>query len=166
MDVQPPISEAGEQQLAAWILPISPTQSVAVGQYELKHLEHINSLVTLPGLPAFCERGFVWHNRFIPAVDLRSLVTRKRMTPTAQEHLAAIIAYESAEGEIAMGALLLAGMPKLISVSPSQSVEVTELQQEWQLLAQAAFSNATNIFPVLNLRCLFDKTPADLLSLH
>jgi hypothetical protein len=159
-------TESGVQELAAWILPISPTQCVAVGRYELKYIEYVDSVVGLPGLPAFCEQGFVWRNRFIPALDLWSLLTRRRMPATNAEHLAAIIAYENAQGEISIGAILLAGVPKLIAVAPAQSVAVTELHQEWQLLAQAAFKDENTLYPVLDLRCLFDKTPADLLSLH
>jgi len=162
----PTHSKSDVQGLGAWILPISPTQSVAVGRHELKYIEYVNAIVGLPGLPAFCEQGFVWRNRFIPALDLRSLLTRRRMPPTNAEHLAAIIAYENSQGEVAVGAILLAGVPKLIAVAPTQSIAVTELHQEWQLLAQAAFKDENTLYPVLDLRCLFDKTPVDLLSLH
>jgi len=159
-------NESAVQDLGAWILPISPTQSVAIGRYELKYIEYVDSVVGLPGLPAFCEQGFVWRNQFIPALDLWSLLTRRRMPTTNSEHLAAIIAYENAQGEISIGAILLAGVPKLIAVAPVQSVAITELHQEWQLLAQAAFKDENTLYPVLDLRCLFDKTPVDLLSLH
>ncbi len=157
---------AAAPELSAWLLPISPTQSVAVGRYELKYIEYVDSVVSLPGLPAFCEQGFMWRNRFIPALDLWSLLTRRRMPSQNSEHLAAIIAYENMQGELAMGAILLAGVPKLVAVTPAQSVAITELHQEWQLLAQAAFKDEGTTYPVLDLRCLFDKTPADLLSLH
>lgn len=159
-------TEFAETELSAWLLPVSPTQSVAVGRYELKYIEYVDSVVSLPGLPAFCEQGFVWRNRFIPALDIGSLLTRRRMNLNKTEHLAAMIAYETAGGELAMGAILLAGVPKLIGLVSSQSVAVTELHEQWQLLAQAAFSDGNTLYPVLDLRCLFDKTPADLLSLH
>lgn len=159
-------NESHTEDLAAWILPISPTQSVAVGRYELKYIEYVDAVVALPGLPAFCEQGFIWRNRFIPALNLWSLLTRRRMPATTEEHLAAIIAYENTLGELAVGAILLAGVPKLLPVAATQSVAVTELQQEWQLLAQAAFRDENTIYPVLDLRGLFDKTPVDLLSLH
>lgn len=153
-------------ELSAWLLPISPTQSVAVGRYELKYIEYVNAVVSLPGLPAFCEKGFMWRDRFIPALDVWSLLTRKRMPSQSSEHLAAIIVYENAQGGLAVGAILLVGVPKLVTVAPAQSVAITELHQEWQPLAQAAFKDESTTYPVLNLRCLFDKTPTDLLSLH
>lgn len=153
-------------EIFAWLLPISPTQSVAVGRYELKYIEYVESVVSLPGVPAFCEQGFVWRNRFIPALDLWSLLTRRRMPSQNSAQLAAIIAYENAQGDLAMGAILRAGVPKLIAVKPAQSISTAELHQEWQLLAQAAFKDENTAYPVLDLRCLFDKTPTDLLSLH
>lgn len=154
------------KELGAWILPISASTSVAVGRYELKYIEYISTCVSLPGLPAFCEQGFVWRNRFIPAVDIHSLLTRRRLPVVEGEQLAAIIAYENALGELAMGAILLRGVPKLSSVKPSQSVALTELSPELQLLAQAAFKDEDHLYPVLDVRSLFDKTPVDLLSLH
>lgn len=166
-------------ELGAWLLPVSPDVTVAVGRYELKYIEYINSCVTLPGVPAFCEQGFVWRNRFIPALDIYSLVTRRRMPLPDGEQLAAIIAYENAVGTIEMGAILLRGVPKLLSVKPEQSVAISELRREWQLMSQAAFkvdANAADvqaavsaeqdIYPVLDLRALFDNTPVDILSLH
>ncbi|GGY74777.1 hypothetical protein GCM10011613_20300 [Cellvibrio zantedeschiae] len=165
-DLSPNTNESSEPALGAWILPISSTQSVAVGRHELKYIEYVETVVDLPGVPAFCEHGFLWRNRFIPALDLWSLLTRRRMPATNAEHLAAIIAYETAQGEIAMGAILLAGVPKLVTVVPAQSVAVSDLHEEWQLLSHAAFKDENTLYPVLDLRCLFDKTPADLLSLH
>jgi chemotaxis signal transduction protein len=159
-------TEASTQELSAWILPISANASVAVGRYELKYIEYINASVSLPGLPAFCEQGFVWRNRFVPVLDIQSLITRRRMPATETEQLAAIIAYENAQGELALGAILLRGVPKLSIVKPSQSVAVTQLSSELQLLAQAAFKDENSIYAVLDLRSLFDRTPVDLLSLH
>ena len=157
---------AAMAELSAWLLPISATQSVAVGRYELKYIEYVDAVVSVPGLPAFCEQGFVWRNRFIPALDLWRLLTRRRMPNQASQHLAAIVAYENALGELAMGAFLLAGVPKLVAVAPAQSVAVEALPQEWQPLALAAFTVEGTIYPVLDVGCLFNKTPTGLLALH
>lgn len=153
-------------ELGAWVLPISAGTSVAVGRYELKHIEFINTSLTLPCLPAFCEQGFVWRNHFVPMLDLHSLIQRRRMSGSAAEQLAAIIAYEGAMGELAVGAILLRGVPRLIRVAPAQSVSTSELDVDWQRLAHAAFKDDKALYPVLDLRCLFDKSPADLLALH
>lgn len=153
------------QDLGAWVLPISAHAKVAVGKYELKYIEYIHC-VSLPGVPAFCEKGFVWRNRFIPALDIHSLITRRRLPEMEQEQLAAIIAYENTQGNLTLGALLLRGVPKLTAVKPSQSVSLSDLAPEFQGLSQAAFKDENNIYPVLNLRNLFNQTPVDLLSLH
>ena len=152
--------------LGAWILPVSANACVAIGRYELKHIEYIKNCVTLPGLPAFCELGFVWHEQFIPALDVHSLVTRRRMNSVEGEQMAAIVAYENSSGELSVGAILLRGVPKLVKVSPAQSIAVSELASEWQLLATAAFKDDQSNYPVLDLRSLFDRTPADLLAMH
>jgi hypothetical protein len=159
-------AESEIQELGAWILPVSAQASVAVGKYELKYIEYIDHCVSLPGLPAFCEQGFVWRNRFIPVLDIHSLITRRRMPGTDKEQLAAIIAYENTQGELSMGAILLRGVPKLSMVKPVQSISLTDLAPEFQLLSHAAFKDGDNLYPILDLPSLFNRTPVDLLSLH
>ena len=159
-------AEVDAQELGAWILPVSAHANVAVGKHELKYIEYINHCVALPGLPAFCEQGFVWRNRFIPVLDIHSLIARRRMPATDKEQLAAIIAYENAQGELSMGAILLRGVPKLSRIKPAQSVSLTNLAPEFQLLSHAAFKDGENLYPVLDLPSLFNRTPVDLLSLH
>ncbi|RYY75085.1 MAG: hypothetical protein EOO52_12320 [Gammaproteobacteria bacterium] len=158
--------QSNSQDLGAWILPISAQTNVAVGKYELKYIEYINHCVSLPGLPAFCEQGFIWRNRFIPVLDIHSLVTRRRIPTTDKEQLAAIVAYENTQGKVSMGAILLRGVPKLSSVKPAQSAPLVSLAPEFQLLSQAAFKDGDNLYPVLDLPGLFNRTPVDLLSVH
>lgn len=157
---------ASTSAMGAWILPVSANACVAVGRYELKHIEYIKNCITLPGLPAFCEQGFLWHDQFIPALDVHSLVTRRRMSSGEGEQMAAIVAYEDSSGELSVGAILLRGVPKLVKVNAEQSIAVSELASEWQLLAAAAFKDEQSSYPVLDLRGLFDRTPADLLAMH
>lgn len=155
-----------EESLGAWLLPIDSATSVAIGRYELKYIEYINTSLRVPGLPAYCEQGFIWRDQFIPALDLHELVTRCRTRPSEGERMAAIIAYENANGKIDIGALFLQGVPRLLEVSPQQSRATSTLASPWQLLAHAAFTADDHTYPVLDLRALFDQTPADLLSMH
>lgn len=152
--------------LGAWLLPIDNATSVAVGRYELKYIEYVSSSVRLPGLPAYCEEGFVWRNRFIPAIDIHELVAHRRTRPSESERMAAIIAYENNQGKIEIGAIFLRGIPRLMQIKPEQSVAVTTLETPWQLLAHAAFTAEDKCYPVMDLRALFDRTPADLLAMH
>jgi chemotaxis signal transduction protein len=157
---------SAEEKLGAWLLPIDKTTSVAIGRYELKYLEYINASVRIPGLPAYCEQGFIWRDQFIPALDLHELITRRRTRQSDGERMAAIIAYENARGEIAVGAIFLQGVPRLLEVHAQQSLAITQLETPWKLLAHAAFKSGDSTYPVLDLRALFDQTPADLLSMH
>lgn len=165
-DIVASVAERKAWTLGAWILPISSRVNVAVGHYELKSIEYVRETVSLPGLPAFCEQGFVWRNQFIPALDLHSLVSRRRIPCVSGEKLAAIIAYENNSGEVLLAAIFLQGVPKLLHVMPAQSVAITELGNEWRHIALAAFRAGEGLYPVLDLHALFDKSPADLLTLH
>ena len=154
------------QELGAWLLPIDQTTAVAIGRYELKYIEYIKASVRLPGLPSYCEQGFLWRNRFIPALDIHELVSHRRSRVVDEERMAAIIAYENSAGEMDMGAIILRGIPRLLPVKPEQSVAIAELETSWQLLAHAAFEDQAQRYPVIDLRALFDRTPADLLAMH
>jgi hypothetical protein len=88
------------------------------------------------------------------------------MPVTDKEQLAAIIAYKNNQGDMAMGAILLQGVPKLHAVKPQQSVSLTDLAPELRILSHAAFKDGDNLYPVLDLPSLFGRTPVDLLSLH
>lgn len=157
---------SSSSELGAWLLPIDQTTAVAIGRHELKYIEYVKASVRLPGLPSYCEQGFLWRNRFVPALDIHELVSHRRSRPTDEERLAAIIAYENSAGEVDMGAIFLRGIPRLLPVRPDQSVAVAELETSWQLLAHAAFEDQSTRYPVLDLRALFDRTPADLLAMH
>lgn len=154
------------QDLGAWLLPVDQTTYVAVGRHELKYIEYVNDCVCLPGLPSYCEQGFLWRDRFIPALDIHQLMTHTRQKQADQEKMAAIVAYENALGQIDVGAIFLQGVPKLLPITPQQSVAISLLDLPLQLLAHAAFEHEQKSYPVLDLRALFDQTPADLFAMH
>lgn len=154
------------RDLGAWLLPVDQSTSVAVGRYELKYIEYVNDCVCLPGLPSYCEQGFLWRDRFIPALDIQQLVTHTRHQNTGQEKMAAIVAYENALGQVDLGAIFLCGVPKLLPITPQQSVAISLLDLPLRLLAHAAFQHQQKSYPVLDLRALFDQTPADLFAMH
>lgn len=153
-------------ELGAWLLPIDATVSVAVGRYELKYIEYISASIRLPGLPAYCEEGFLWRDRFVPALDLHELLTRRRTPPSDKERMVAIISYDNAQGDLDFGAIFLRGAPRLLQIRPEQSVALATLDSPWQLLAHAAFNDGEHAYPVLDLGSLFNQTPVDLLSIH
>lgn len=154
------------ENLGAWLLPVTDTAVVAVGRYELKYIEYISSSIRLPGLPDYCAQGFIWRDRFVPAVDLQQLALPNEPIISNTERLAAIIAYENSDGSLATGAIYLRGVPRLLQIKPEQSLSINQLETSWQLIAHAAFQAQDRIYPVLDLRALFDSTPADLNALH
>ena len=162
LSIDKPVSQA----LGAWVLPIGHGASVAVGRFELKYIEYVATGVTLPGLPAYCERGFVWRDRFIPVLDLCSLIERRRAPVLEGEQMVAVIAYENMQNQLELGAILLQGVPKLLAINPEQSAAIEDLNATWQPLAHAAFSVDDQLYPVLDLRSLFGSSPAELLCLH
>jgi len=151
--------------LQAWLLPISESTTVALGQAELKYLEQIHNPVVVPGLPAYSEQGFVWREQFIPILNLQQLVSRRR-SALPEQQLVAIIAYQSDSlAELQLGALALSSLPRLTEIEPEQAQPPEALAQHWQPLAHAAFLlQGEQLCPVLDLVRLFDTTPQALLT--
>ncbi len=154
--------------LDAWLLPIGKGMEVAIGQRELKYIEYLTQPVELPGLPAYCKQGFLWRGRFVPALDLLSLATRRRSPGTDGDNTVAIVAYEQRNDlQLGLGAICLRGIPRHIQLDArSQAADVNSLQGIWQLLAAAAFCHDEQIYPVLDLGQLFNTTPNELMTLH
>lgn len=155
-----------ETELKAWLLPITGESRVALGQAEVKYIEQIQKPVRVPGLPAYCEHGFLWRERFIPLLNLPQLITRRR-TPLSAEQLVAIVAYQpEGSNEIQLGALALAAVPKLETLTASAARPPAQLPPPWSALAHAAFDYQDQTCPVLDLPKLFSTTPNQLLALH
>lgn len=156
-----------DESLEAWLLPIGKGITVAVGRYELKYIEYPQTKLTLPGLPAYCEQGFVWREHFVPIIDLLGLISRRRSPSTENDDMVAVIAYEQgADSQLAVGAIALRGVPQPVAVDAMQAVSATELEGVWPLLSLAAFRQEEQVYPVLDLCQLFDTTPKELLHLN
>lgn len=153
--------------LNAWLLPIGGGVTVALGRYQLKYIEYPEQLVTLPGLPAYCEQGFIWREQFVPILNLLGLATRRRLAETRAEKMVAVVAYEQAgQSSLGIGALNLEGPPQHVTLAPDQAEASSQLDGVWALLASAAFRTQDSVYPVLNLEQLFNTAPQDLLKLH
>lgn len=156
-----------DERLEAWLLPISKDMTVAVGRYELKYIEYPQTMVALPGLPAYCEQGFVWREHFVPVIDLHGLISRRRPPITEGDDMVAVIAYEQgADSRLAVGAITLRGVPQPVAVDAMQAIPASELEGVWPLLSLAAFRQHEQVYPVLDLCQLFDTTPKELLHLN
>lgn len=154
--------------LSAWLLTLSDGNEIVLAQGEVKYLEQVSQLVTVPGLPAYSSQAFVWRDQFIPLLQLSHLLTPRPLT-TPKAPLVAIVAYRSAEDDtqaLQLGALPLAGKPELIHVTPEQARPLESLKERWPHLSCAALSYREQLYPVLDLTRLFDSTPHALITLH
>lgn len=154
------------QSLTAWRLTLSDGIEIVLAQGEVKYLEQVTQVVTVPGLPAYSSQAFVWREQLIPLLQLSQLLSSRPLTcPKAP--LVAIVAYRSSGSEsLQLGALPLAGKPELIRVSAEQARPVDSLSGRWPHLSCAALSHEERLYPVLNLSHLFDSTPQALITLH
>lgn len=157
---------APERSLNAWLLTLSDGVEIVLAQGEVKYLEQVTQVVTVPGLPAYSSQAFVWREQLIPLLQLSHLLSSRPLAgPKAP--LVAIVAYRSGEGEtLHLGALPLAGKPELIQVTAEQARPLESLSERWPHLSCAALSFRESIYPVLDLSRLFDSTPHALITLH
>jgi len=142
----------GDQELSAWILPVADDVMIAIGRYELKYIEHINTTANLVDCTA---KEFFWRGRTIPVLNIAGMINANQTPDNNAARIAAIVAYEDVAGELLMGVIFVVDIPQLVKINSRQSVAVEVLPQPWPLLAHAAFSHRENTYPVINLSAIF-----------
>lgn len=161
-----PDASSPDSSLNAWLLTLSDGIEIVLAQGEVKYLEQVTQVVTVPGLPAYSSQAFVWREQLIPLLQLSHLLS-PRPTAGAKTSLVAIVAYRSGASEtLHLGALPLAGKPELIQVTAEQARPLDCLSERWPHLSCAALSYRERIYPVLDLSRLFGSTPHALITLH
>jgi len=143
-------------KVPAWIMSITDTVSVSVGEFELVHiLTDTPVLFTVPTAPNYCQQVFVWQNKIIPVMNL---ATRFSLPKKSDNIIVSIFAYRAEEtGQIEYGALFLTTAPSRIEVGNTQAcplpADLTVLTPYIRCCFQETKTKKAT--PILNLEHLF-----------
>jgi chemotaxis signal transduction protein len=143
-------------KVPAWIMSITDTVSVAVGEFELVHILTDNPvLFTIPTAPSYCQQVFIWQNKIVPVMNL---ATRFNLPEKSNDFIVSIFAYRAEEtGQIEYGALFLTASPLRIEVGNTQvcplPADLTALTPYVRCCFQETKTQQAT--PILNLEHLF-----------
>ena len=138
----------------AWVMELGAGYRAATGVREMVHLLPDPELFDIPHAPPHCRQVLVWEDDVLPVVDLAVWLSGEPQTDHKSH--ACILGYRPGPGESAMlGALLVAGIPKRVTVADDQACSAPEQPMLWRELTLSCFSRNGVAIPILNLAALF-----------
>lgn len=143
----------------AWIMQITDTLSVAVGEFELIHILVDNPILfRLPKAPHYCQQVFIWQNKIIPIMNLAERFGLEKNTVTDEYIVVSIFAYRAEKTGIPeYAALFLNATPRRSEVSDDQACQLPTDLQSLTHYVRSCFQDTESkqIIPILKLEHLF-----------
>lgn len=131
---------------SAWIISITPTLTVAVGEFELVHiLPDKPILYKIPKSPHYCEHVIVWENKIIPVMDLSVRFGFTSTLLTTENTIIGIFAYRAEDTEKpGFGAFFMNTTPRRLEVSNTQSCDLPDTFNHWKRYVSSSFKIEDN----------------------
>lgn len=146
-------------KVSAWIMSITDTVSVSVGEFELVHILTDNPILfTVPTAPLYCQQVFVWQNKIIPLMNLAARFGLPETSTLSDSIVVSIFAYRAEKtGLIEYGALVSNATPRRSEVSNEQACPLPTDLSAWQPYIRCCFqeTNTPKATMILNLEHLF-----------
>jgi chemotaxis signal transduction protein len=146
-------------KIPAWIISITDTLSVAVGEFELVHiLPDMPELFHVPNAPPYCQQVFIWENKIIPVMNLAEKLCLEQHSATHSRIVISIFAYRiNRIGVAEYCALFSDSVPHQIDISDEQACPLSADLYSWTPYFRSCFQEAETkkIIPILKLERLF-----------
>jgi chemotaxis signal transduction protein len=142
----------------AWIISITDTVSLAVGEFELIHiLTDPPVLFRVPTAPIYCQQVFVWQNKIIPVMNLATRFSLDISAVSSDHVIVSIFAYRLTTGQVEYAALFLNATPRRSEVSNEQACQLPADLIAWTPYISACFqeTDIKKAIPILKLERLF-----------
>ncbi|VAW51550.1 hypothetical protein MNBD_GAMMA06-313 [hydrothermal vent metagenome] len=146
----------------AWVLEVSPTISLAVGQFEVAHMVDQMCLTPVVQAPEHCKYVTIWNNRIVPIFNIAQWLSAnnhiENLTDKQSDHyrIIAILTYKLEDGKLAYGGIPLSKAPVLEKISNNQQCELPTDTEKWKKIAISCFrSQNDQIVPILDVQSLF-----------
>jgi len=146
-------------KVPAWIISITDTLSVAVGEFELIHVLPDNpELFNIPTAPPYCQQVFIWQNKIIPVMNLAERFGLEKNATPNDHRVMTIFAYRTEKTALPeYGALSLNATPRRSEVSDTQACPLPTELSAWVNYVRCCFQDAESqqSIPILKLEHLF-----------
>ena len=144
----------------AWILPLRGGYRAAIGEQELVHvIAGAPRCFEIPGAPEHCRALFLWEKEAVPLLDPSVLLAAGPVD--VGSGATCVLAYEDPrDGEVRLGGLLLAGVPRRVTVRDEQWSDLPGHLEPWNDFVLSCFAQEERPVAVLDLPALFSSSPA------
>jgi chemotaxis signal transduction protein len=146
-------------KVPAWIISITDTMFVAVGEFELVHvLPDSPVLYKVPKAPHYCQQVFVWQNKIVPVMNLAARFGLEQKQAINEHLVISIFAYRTEKTRlIDYGALFLTATPRQSEVSDQQVCQLPSHLSAWRHYVRSCFqeTDTQKEIPILKLERLF-----------
>ena len=143
----------------AWIIAMTDTLSVAVGEFELVHILPDNPMLfNIPKAPPYCQQIFVWQNKIIPVMNLAKRFGLENNPASDESFVVNIFAYRAEKTRLPeYGTLFSKAAPRRIEVSNEQACSLPAHLSSWTPYFRSCFqeTETKKVIPILNLERLF-----------
>lgn len=153
---------------SAWLLSLANGRKVAVGKFELKHVETLKNPIFIPSAPAYCNLAIEWQSTFLPLIDIEAYVScaKEGLKPSGRPdsvlYIAIIIFRDVPGQQVNYGGVIITDTPRLVSVSQEQSRFLNILDKPWKPIAHGVFESDGSHIPILNLAAMFGRSAHEL----
>lgn len=115
------------------------------------------TVVEVPGAPYYALGMLRWQDRWIPVIDLCTLLEAyQKLSAPPRRHLL-VVAYQRAPRQpLEYGAIVTVSLPRTVRVHDSQACGLPQHSDLWPLIADSCFSeNGQVAVPIVNTARLF-----------
>lgn len=150
-------ADAVQQVAQARVVPYKRDGFAGFSPHVTVELVERPAIVDVPA-SAYYARGVMhWHGRWIPVLDLQSLLMAcpafKRGT---NPRFAFVLAYtDSATNKPAFGAVALNAMPQTVAVTDADACALPNRSDLWPFIAASCFSHRGAVIPIVDTDRLF-----------
>ena len=131
----------------AWIISITPTLTVSVGEFELVHILPDKPILhKIPKSPRYCEHIIVWENKIIPIMDLSVRLGFTESTDlTSKNTIVGVFAYRAEDtGKPGFGAFFMNATPRRCEVSDTQGCDLPNTFKHWKRYVSSSYKIEEN----------------------
>ncbi len=142
---------------SAWLLEYAPSRYIAMASTVCQEIVEAPQILAVPAIPDYGLGLIQWRNRWLPLVDLHSLLLGAEKKTFDKDAHCLVVAYYTAEQHIAYVALSLPYFPYLITVNNSALCALPTDHDIWPSISLSCFRYQDRRVPIVDSSRLFNR---------
>jgi chemotaxis signal transduction protein len=147
------------QHAAARLLEYERGRHVALPVHTTMEVVERPVIIEVPGAPYYALGMMRWQDRWIPVIDLHTLLEAYQKPSAPPKRHVVVVAYQRAPRRpLEYGAIATVSLPRTVQVHDGQACALPPHSDLWPLIADSCFSeNGQFAIPIVNTTRLFEQ---------